>query len=338
MGDGALNHWSQTVKDGRRGFVHLFNGSVPLPPSITFTINKFPTPGSNKDWRRPLLATILPPCAASVSFLCSLAIAQGAGKLLRVSCATPVVAPIVGGLAVAAASATSAQVSFTVRKICENDGRFEKLELISQEKALFYAVFGVLAYKVLGGYVRNVMPSNVIRPGAHARSSIPSRGIKYANDVESGLIKDLFKSYGCHHCGRRQGAAIADHMPANMLAKEAMAGNFFTRLIGKQTVVPQRLYPQCLPCSKLQSAALRHGKHKLVFHFHRGVPQPPAWTGFCIGALQIQDDDQPPYSSSYWRWFIEEPLLSTCSLHEASVMVIFSFFVNFVCWKPLQLK
>lgn len=199
MGDGALNHWSQTVKDGRRGFVHLFNGSVPLPPSITFTINKFPTPGSNKDWRRPLLATILPPCAASVSFLCSLAIAQGAGKLLRVSCATPVVAPIVGGLAVAAASATSAQVSFTVRKICENDGRFEKLELISQEKALFYAVFGVLAYKVLGGYVRNVMPSNVIRPGAHARSSIPSRGIKYANDVESGLIKDLFKSYGCQH-------------------------------------------------------------------------------------------------------------------------------------------
>lgn len=302
MDDGTLRHWSQPMHVKGRDFVHLFNSSVPLPPSIASTINNLQASGSNssrKDWRRPLLATILPPCAASVNFLCSLALAQGTGKLLRVSCATPVVAPILGCLAVAAASATSAQVSFTVRRIC--DGRFERLELISQEKALFYALFGLVAYKVLGGRVNNVMPSNVIRPGAHAHSSIPSRGIRYANDVESGLIKDLFKRYGCHHCGRRQGSAIADHMPANMLAKEAMAGNFFTRLLRKQTVVSQRLYPQCLPCSKLQSAALRHGKHKLVFHYHRGIPQPPAWTGFCIGALQVQEENHPQYSNSYRR-------------------------------------
>lgn len=304
MDDGTLRHWSQSMHVKGRDVVHLFNSSVSLPPSITFAINKLQTSegnSRNKDWRRPLLATILPPCAASASFLGSLALAQGAGKLLRVSCATPVVAPILGGLAVAAASATSAQVSFTVRRICEGDGRFEKLELISREKALFYALFGLVAYKVLGGRVRNVMPSNVIRPGAHAHSSIPARGVRYANDVESGLIKDLFKRYGCHHCGRRQGAAIADHMPANMLAKEAMAGNFFTRLFGKQIVVEQRLYPQCLPCSKLQSAALRHGKHRMVFHYHRGIPQPPAWTGFCIGALQIQEDDHPQYSNSSYR-------------------------------------
>lgn len=289
-----MSHWSQSMNINGREFMHLFNSSISLPPSITSAINKLQASGSNngnKDWRRPFLATVLPPCAASVSFLCSLAIAQGAGKLLRISCAIPVVAPIVGGVAVAAASATSAQVSFTVRRICENNGRFEKLELISREKALFYALFGLVAYKVLGGRLRNVMPSNVIRPGAHAHSSIPSRGIRYANDVESGLIKDLFRRYGCHHCGRRHGSAIADHMPANMIAKEAMAGNFFTRLLGIRPVLSQRLYPQCLSCSQLQSTALRHGKHKLVFHYHRGIPQPPALTGFCIGALQVQEDD-----------------------------------------------
>lgn len=291
MDDGALSHWSRV---NGRDFVHLFNGSISLPPSITSAVSKLQASRSNsKNWRSPLLATILPPCAASVSFLCSLALAQGAGKLLRVSCAIPVVAPIVGGVGVAVASAISAQVSFTVRRVCESNGRFENLELISREKALFYALFGVVAYKVLGGSLRNVMPSDVIRPGAHAHSSIPSRGIRYANDVESGLIKDLFKRFGCHHCGRRRGSAIADHMPANMLAKEAMAGNFFTRLVRIQPKVSQRLYPQCLSCSKLQSTALRHGKHKLVFHYHRGIPQPPAWTGFCIGALQIQEDDQP---------------------------------------------
>lgn len=273
MDDGS---WARTGRE----FIQGFNSSIS---------EKLQGSGS-RNWRSPLLATILPPCAASVSFLCSLAIAQGAGKLLRVSCATPVVAPIVGGLAVAAASATSAQVSYTVRRLCENNG---KLELLSRENALFYALFGVLAYKVLGGQLRNVMPSSVIKPGAHAHSSIPARGVRYANDVESGLIKDLFKRYGCHHCGRRQGSAIADHMPPNMLAKETMAGNFFTKLVNVQPVVSQRLYPQCLPCSKLQSTALRHGKHKLVFHYHRGFPQPPALTGFCIGAFQIQEDDQP---------------------------------------------
>jgi hypothetical protein len=304
MDDGALRRWSRFVDVQGRGFVCVFNSSVSLPPSITFAVNELQRSGSDssgKDWRRPLLATILPPCAASVSFLCSLAVAQGAGKLLRVSCATPVVAPILGGLAVAAASAASAQVSFTVRRVCESGGRFEKVEFISREKALFYALFGLVAYKVLGGRVRNVMPSNLIRPGAHAHSSIPARGVRYANDVESGLIKDLFKRYGCHHCGRRRGSAIADHMPANMLAKEAMAGNFFTRMLGKQTAVAQRLYPQCLSCSKLQGAALRHGKQRLVFHYHRGIPQPPAWTGFCIGALQIQEDDHAQYSNSAYR-------------------------------------
>ena len=191
------------------GTISFFgDSSVSLPPFITSAIDKLRNQGNssnnNKDWTRSVLTAVLPPCTASLSFFCNLALAQGAGRILRVSCATPVVGPILGGLAVAAASAASAQTSFTVRRLCEEDGRLERIELISRERALFYALFGLVAYKVLGGTFRNVMPSNVTRPGAHARSSIPARGVKYANDVEAGLIKDLFKRYGCHHCGNKR--------------------------------------------------------------------------------------------------------------------------------------
>lgn len=57
-------------------------------------------------------------------------------------------------------------------------------------------------YKVFGGYVRNVMFSNVICFGVYVCFLIFFWGIKYVNDVELGLIKDLFKSYGCYYCGR----------------------------------------------------------------------------------------------------------------------------------------
>lgn len=290
------------------GTISVFGDSWgSLPPFITSATGKLRNQGSssssnnnnNKDWSRSVLTAILPPCAASLSFFCNLALAQGAGRIVRVSCTTPVVGPVLGGLAVAAASAASAQVSFTVRRLCE-DGRLKRIELISQERALFYALFGLVAFKVLGGTFRNVMPSNVTRPGAHARSSIPARGIKYANDVEAGLVKDLFKRYGCHHCGNKKGPTIADHMPANMIAKQAMTRNFFSKFFRRPKPIAQRLYPQCLSCSQIQSSALRHGNQPLVFHYHRGFPQPPAWTGFCIGALQLQDDGkQSHYPNSY---------------------------------------
>lgn len=259
------------------------------------TLSKVATPGNNdgNGWQRPLLATILPPCAASLSFFCNLALAQGAGRLIGVSCATPVLGPALGGLAVAAASAASAQISFSVRKMCTNGGKLDKLEPLSRESAVFYAVFGLVAFKVLGGRYRNVMPSNLIRPGALARSSIPSRGRNYANEVEAGLIKDLYKRYGCHHCGSTHGESIADHMPANLMAKRAMFKGFLRRLFPREKAIRQRLYPQCTSCMKLQSAALRHGKPSLVFHYHRGFPLPPTWTGFCIGALQLQDEQKP---------------------------------------------
>lgn len=85
--------------------------------------------------------------------------------------------------------------------------------------------------------------------------------------------------------------SIADHMPPNVIAHgrgwakavvaSGEANSFLARLRStipflpfSPKVVHQRLYPQCTDCSKLQSAALRHGKRgPLVFHFKRGVPE-----------------------------------------------------------------
>ncbi|KAH9564675.1 hypothetical protein CY35_04G037600 [Sphagnum magellanicum] len=156
---------------------------------------------------------------------------------------------------------------------------------------LAVAAASVAAAQVLGGSCQNMMPSNVIHPGAWARASIPARGSKYANETEANLIKDLFKQYGCHHCGTRHGQSIADHMPPNAILKQSQARKFqrllrnLNQLFVKKQPIMQRLFPQCSSCMKLQSAALRHGKSTFVFHFQQGIPQPPYWTGFCIGAL-----------------------------------------------------
>ncbi|KAH9564680.1 hypothetical protein CY35_04G037600 [Sphagnum magellanicum] len=241
--------------------------------------------------RDTLAAAILPPTAASLSFCSTLAVGQAAGRVLRVSCATPLLGSMLGGLAVAAASVAAAQVSFTVRGMWEHNSKKQKQKFISTESVWFHAMFGLIAFKVLGGSCQNMMPSNVIHPGAWARASIPARGSKYANETEANLIKDLFKQYGCHHCGTRHGQSIADHMPPNAILKQSQARKFqrllrnLNQLFVKKQPIMQRLFPQCSSCMKLQSAALRHGKSTFVFHFQQGIPQPPYWTGFCIGAL-----------------------------------------------------
>jgi hypothetical protein len=51
--------------------------------------------------------------------------------------------------------------------------------------------------------------------GALARESLPASGSAYATDVQRAELRMLFRRYGCHHCGKRFGAVIADHQPPN---------------------------------------------------------------------------------------------------------------------------
>jgi hypothetical protein len=67
--------------------------------------------------RDTLAVAILPPTAASLSFCSTLAVGQAAGRVLRVSCATPLLGSMLGGLAVAAASVAAAQVCLHLKTL-----------------------------------------------------------------------------------------------------------------------------------------------------------------------------------------------------------------------------
>ncbi|BBM97858.1 hypothetical protein MPTK1_1g08910 [Marchantia polymorpha subsp. ruderalis] len=254
-----------------------------------------------------LVICVVPPAGAAFTFGATLLGAQVAGAGLRVSCATPVMASVVGFMALGTASAAAAQVSHSLRRFYGQGKMNGGNEYLAKDTLLVNALFGIVAFKVLGGSFHRLMPSNVNHPGALHSVSIPARGSKYANDIEQVLIQDMFKRHGCHHCGKRAGESIADHMPPNVIAHgrgwakavvaSGEANSFLARLRStipflpfSPKVVHQRLYPQCTDCSKLQSAALRHGKRgPLVFHFKRGVPEAPFFTGFCIGSMRIDD-------------------------------------------------
>lgn len=287
-----------------------------IPPSVDVAVAKLRAVVHEQQQQRQSLSKrvllyLVPPSGAALTFGGTLVAAQAAGAAMGISCATPVLASLMGCVALCGASAASAQVSYSLRRLCSSSPQMARRGgggeegCLSRESLLVHAVFGVIAFKVLGGSCRNLMPSNVVNPGALARGSMPARGPKYANEVEQGLIHDLYRKHGCHHCGKRGGDSIADHMPPNVTVHgRGWAGNgppskastFFTRLASTVPLPPmaskvaqQRFYPQCTDCMKIQSAALRHGKKSLVFHFRRGVPEAPFFTGFCIGAMNLDE-------------------------------------------------
>ncbi|KAJ7559974.1 hypothetical protein O6H91_04G109000 [Diphasiastrum complanatum] len=250
------------------------------------------------------LHAVIPPACAALTFELTLLLYQGTGRVIGVSCATPVLGPMLGCVAVASASVASAKVSEALIKSSCTNLKGDDTSYWSNHLFL-HAVLGVIAFKALGGSCRSVMPSSVIHPGALARRSIPARGSRYANGLEADLVKDLYMEHGCHHCGSRRGKSIADHMPPNLLANGninrrpthhkagIMAGAFewikcrlpsLNNLFFSQDK-RQRFYPQCLSCMFNQSEALRHKKRILVFHFKWGFPEPPYLAGFCIGTF-----------------------------------------------------
>ena len=88
----------------------------------------------------------------------------------------------------------------------------------------------------------------LIRPGKYAKGSIPAFKGKSRNFSANTrkVINELGNKNGCHSCGvkrpgTKSGNWIPDHLPANSLAKKR---------------VKQRLYPQCLKCSRKQGGRL----------------------------------------------------------------------------------
>ena len=93
-----------------------------------------------------------------------------------------------------------------------------------------------------------------LAPGPFAGDSSPARGpLRDFTAAEREAVKEIGERTGCHTSGAKTSATksgyfVLDHQPASQLSPGS----------------PQRLYPQCLTCSRLQggevTAELRRGK------------------------------------------------------------------------------
>jgi hypothetical protein len=90
-----------------------------------------------------------------------------------------------------------------------------------------------------------------LRPGPHAGESIPARSTSQRfTPAERAEIDRIGQTSGCHTCGTKDpgtksGHFIPDHQPASATVPDG---------------TPQRLYPQCINCSREQGLELARQK------------------------------------------------------------------------------
>eukprot|EP01025_Chloroclados_australasicus_P046835 TRINITY_DN5178_c0_g3_i3.p1 TRINITY_DN5178_c0_g3~~TRINITY_DN5178_c0_g3_i3.p1 ORF type:complete len:312 (-),score=15.08 TRINITY_DN5178_c0_g3_i3:632-1567(-) len=236
--------------------------------------------------------------SSGLGFTAGIATVQVLGVATRVSCATPVIGPISGVIGVGLASAVAGQVSFAVEQ-CMNGNSFSwdnPYQNVRGKDLFWDALCGIVIFKIAGGQFRNVLPSDVIKPGAMAVESLPAKGKEYVTGTQKLELQRLYKKYGCHHCGSKAGAPIGDHMPCNKHvwggANEPPKYKTITNPVHKwvrqslgMPVAPpeQRYFPQCRTCSNIQSAVVRANKRtKLILHLGSAY-NPQQLTGMVVG-------------------------------------------------------
>ena len=138
-------------------------------------------------------------------------------------------------------------------------------------------MLGFTGFALVGGRLRELLPSDLRYPGAMARESLRAPGREYASDTARRELGVLFRRYGCHTCGTRAGDFVGDHMPPNKVVHGTPhRGGLFRR--GVQGVYQraiygglwkgkrQRYYPQCRPCSQHQAVAVQRNIKVLKVH------------------------------------------------------------------------
>lgn len=263
------------------------------------------------------------------AYTIGLAAAQGVGAALRISCATPVAGPIGGLLGVGFASALAGEASRRASKVQKEGwqrtfpflvGKTEPRFGLSLEELFMDGAIGIVAFRMMGGHFRRVMPSDLTKVGAIARESIPAAGMQYAGDEKRKELARFFRRDGCHHCGTRRGPVIGDHMPPNKHVGDLLKSES-RRLLGRASKVPvvaefiealgistrqpiQRYFPQCRACSQKQAAAVRNDRSHRVFHavLHSGGSS-TAWhhAGTLVGLRHYQSNQgsQSPGNRTY---------------------------------------
>lgn len=239
---------------------------------------------------------------SATAFSAGLGLTQLSGYALRVSCATPGLSSCMGAVGVGLASCMASLASQHCRNSFEPAKRRRSIQLNLEDLCRDMLV-GMVAFRLMGGVYRNLLPSDVRTVGACARESIPvplrssfdPSNPQYAGPVQKAELMRMYRRDGCHHCGKRRGSkVIGDHQPPTKVtaamvvptllevAERVVAHNGFAKLaseiLGGPNVVRrlstgngsgkvvQRFYPQCQACCTKQALAVRMDRQALVLH------------------------------------------------------------------------
>lgn len=212
--------------------------------------------------------------AATVTFYVSLVSSSRVLKALRLSSAIwPISTPFAAISFVASSSLAGLSSAFAMNHF-ESSFPILSDDLLAQLAT--YSIASYLFFKLMGGRLRFILPSNVIKPGSFAKRYIPAT-LDYASPAERSIINRIGKKFGCHSCGVRFAFFIADHQPPVKFAAEK------TITTGK--AVQQRFYPHCAQCSSVQAEAVRAGRGALVSarpyrRFYIAAPLLAVWVGW----------------------------------------------------------
>ena len=240
--------------------------------------------------------------ASSMTFATCAAAAQRIGLVLGIGCGTPLVGGLASAVAVGASAALSGQsarlISHKHERQLSKRARGKAPELFKDVDVIRDIFIGGSVFLFLSrGNLSRIFPSDVARVGANAYKSVAAKGSEYATDGQRRLLSTWLKAHGCHHCGSKRGSVIGDHMPPNKkafgsgaAAKANRRASLPRRIVNYIRGVPlQRFYPQCEPCSALQSVAVRTGMRKFVTHrvgFKYGIV-----TGAACGVAALHYDE-----------------------------------------------
>ncbi|KMZ94476.1 hypothetical protein PVMG_01834 [Plasmodium vivax Mauritania I] len=143
--------------------------------------------------------------------------------------------------------------------------------------------FGTLVLRFLGEYYNKFSPSDVKMPGVYSnpRKSL-NKDMKYATKKEIQVLRSFCKETGCHTCGVScHDRFIGDHQPPVQVIKDMVDYYKKKKLLRsllkffKLYDTKQRLYPQCVRCSQLQSASVRCKKLRLIPHYNTNFLKVP---------------------------------------------------------------
>ncbi|CRG98876.1 conserved Plasmodium membrane protein, unknown function [Plasmodium relictum] len=153
--------------------------------------------------------------------------------------------------------------------------RINKLSLFTFNY-LRYFVLTNLFFKFFDGTYNKFSPSDVKMPGVYSdtKKSL-EKDMKYATKKEIDILRDFCKKMGCHTCGVTcYEKFIGDHQPPIQVIKDMIEYYkkrkirlYFLKLF-KLYDTKQRLYPQCIKCSQIQSASVRCKKLRLIPHYN----------------------------------------------------------------------